>query len=88
MTMSMYSSITPDEYHNEEDVFGKLPLLLLLLMMLRLLLLLLLLLLLIRLLLLLLVLLLLYLIIFLGNETQKAKIKLILENDMAQILQE
>jgi hypothetical protein len=22
MTMSMYSSITPDEYHPEEDVFG------------------------------------------------------------------
>ena len=23
MTMSMYSSITPDDYHNEEDVFGE-----------------------------------------------------------------
>lgn len=23
MTMSMYSSITPDDFHNEEDVFGK-----------------------------------------------------------------
>jgi hypothetical protein len=25
MTMSMMSSMTPDEFHNDEDVFGKAP---------------------------------------------------------------